>query len=525
MKSLTYIAVTVVMVLTIPIAVLAQDANPSVKQAAHHHYKLIDLGTFGGPSAYRSVNAPGYQIINNAGVISFAADTPEVDPNAPNLCYFPDCFIAHAARWKNGKVADLQALPGNGNGSASGAINVRGWIAGQSEDGLIDPETGLPEGRAILWKDDQIVDLGTFGGHWSLSTTLNDAGEVVGFASNAIPDPLALFLGGTQTRAFLWRDGVLRDLGTLGGDDAEALSVNQSGQVAGTSYTNSTPNGTTGIPTLHPFLWDQGRMIDLGTLGGTYAGSGSCIFSAIFCNSLFFEGSLLVNNRGQVMGTSSLAGDQAYHPFLWENGSMKDLGTLGGDNGVAMWLTDTGDVVGYADLPTSPVGCIGLQCVHHGFLWRHGTMTDLGTLGTDPCSHPFMSNTKGQIVGATVAVCGGPSTHAFLWENGGPMVDLNTLIPEDAGSPLYEPSNINERGEIVAGGLPPGCGNQSSCSHVYLLIPCDEDHAGIEGCDYSMVEASAAQASVPARRIPAAAQQASDLSHMGAGYRWRNRFK
>ena len=74
-------------------------------------------------------------------------------------------------------------------------------------------------------------------------------------------------------------------------------------------------------------------MIDLGTLGGTYAGGGSCSFGAIFCNSLFFEGALLVNYRGQVMGTSSLAGDQTYHPFLWEDGKMKDLGTLGGDTG------------------------------------------------------------------------------------------------------------------------------------------------------------------------------------------------
>ena len=455
----------------------------------HHRYKLIDLGTLGGPLAYRSVNAPGYQIINDAGVVSFAADTATPDPNAPNFCYDQDCFVGHAARWKNGDVTDLGALPGNGNSSASGAINARGWIAGQSQDGEIDSVTGLPEVRATLWKGDRIIDLGTFGGHWSLALTLNDKGEVVGFASNAIPDPLALFLGGTQTRAFLWGDGLLRDLGTLGGDDAEALSVNQSGQVVGTSYTNSEPNETTGIPTVHPFLWEHGRMIDLGTLGGTYAGSGSCSFGAIFCNGLFLEGSLLINNRRQVMGTSSLAGDQTFHPFLWEHGIMRDLGTLGGDNGVAVWLTQTGDVVGYADLPSSPAGCVGLSCIYHGFLWKHGVMTDLGTLGTDLCNHAFMSNKRGQIVGTSEAVCGGPSTHAFLWENDGPMVDLNTLIPEDSGAPLYEADNINEHGEIVAGGLPAGCSDPSACGHDYLLIPCDEDHPSIDGCDYGAAEA------------------------------------
>lgn len=475
----------------IPAATAAQEQQDH-KQ--HQHYKLIDLGTLGGPTAYRSINAPGYQIINNSGVIAFAADTTATDPNAPNLCLFPDCSVVHAARWKKGKVEDLSAIPGNGNGSASGAINARGWIAGQSSDGEIDPVSGLLETRAAFWKDDAITDLGTFGGHWSLSLTLNDEGEVVGLASNAIPDPLALFFGGTQTRAFLWRDGVLHDLGTLGGDDAEALSVNQSGQVAGISYTNSTANGTTGIPTLHPFLWEHGKMTDLGTLGGTFAGSGSCLFSAIFCNGLILEGALLVNNRGQVMGTSSLAGDQTYHPFLWENGRMRDLGTLGGDIGVAVWLTDAGDVVGYADLPSNPVGCVGLDCVHHAFLWRHGVMIDLGTLGADPCNHAFMSNAKGQVVGTSEPSCNGPGIHPFLWENGGSMVDLNILIPADSGATLYEASNINERGEIVAGGLPAGCNDPSTCGHVYLLIPCDADHPGLEGCDYNPVaDASDAQ--------------------------------
>jgi probable HAF family extracellular repeat protein len=170
---------------------------------------------------------------------------------------------------------------------------------------------------------------------------------------------------------------------------------------------------------------------------------------------------------------------------------MKDLGTLGGDIGVAVGLTDTGDVVGYADLPSSPAGCVGLNCVHHGFLWRHGVMTDLGTLGPDPCNHAFMSNAKGQVVGTSEAFCNGPGIHPFLWENGGPMVDLNTLIPEDSGAPLYEASNINERGEIIAGGLPVGCGDPNFCGHVYLLIPCDDEHPDIEGCDYKAAEASA----------------------------------
>ena len=312
----------------VPGRLIAQTNQPQTPK--HHHYKLIDLDTLGGPAAYKSVNAPGYQILANSGEVAYAADTPLPDPFAPNCYYPPDCHVTHAVRWSNGVLTDLGALPGDGNGSASGAMNAQGWIVGQSEDGEIDPISGLPEIHATLWHDGRIADLGTFGGHWSIGLTLNDAGDVVGFATNSTPDPYALFPpAGTQTRAFRWREGELIDLSTLGGDDAQALSVNRSGQIVGSSYTDTIPNDTTGIPTVHPFLWERGRMVDLGTLGGTYAGGGSCNFGAS-CTSPVpqYEGSLLINNRSQVIGTSNLAGDQFFHPFLWGEGKDDRLGNL-----------------------------------------------------------------------------------------------------------------------------------------------------------------------------------------------------
>jgi hypothetical protein len=90
--------------LSIPTSLAAQDATAPAKKPKHHHYKLIALGTLGGPRGYSPVNAPGYQIINinNAGTVAFGADTLMRDPNAPNLCYTSDCFVSHAVRWHNG---------------------------------------------------------------------------------------------------------------------------------------------------------------------------------------------------------------------------------------------------------------------------------------------------------------------------------------------------------------------------------------------------------------------------------------
>jgi probable HAF family extracellular repeat protein len=151
--------------------------------------------------------------------------------------------------------------------------------------------------RAVLWEDGEIRNLGTFGGNYGAAASINSSGQVAGFALNAIPEPLSMFavvLGGpsagTQTRAFLWEKGEMQDLGTLGGPDAWGIFVNESGEVAGYSYTNSTPNATTGFPTTDPFVWKNGRMIDLGTLGGTFG-----VPSAL-------------NNRGQVVGQSNLPG-------------------------------------------------------------------------------------------------------------------------------------------------------------------------------------------------------------------------
>jgi probable HAF family extracellular repeat protein len=186
-------------------------------------------------------------------------------------------------------------------------------------------------------------------------------------------------------------------------------------------------------------------MLDLGTLGGTIGAS------------------FYLNERGQVAGTSNLVGDLTFHPFLWSRGVLTDLGTLGGDTGQPNWLNDDGDVIGRADLPGNRI--------HHGFLWSNGIMTDLGTVGTDACSVANTINSKGQIVGSSTSCQGG--LHAFIWEGGGPMVDLNTLVHSDSGLQLISAADISDRGEITGDAVLPNGDTRS-----FLLIPdgdCDDD--------------------------------------------------
>jgi probable HAF family extracellular repeat protein len=443
---------------------LAAQEQPAVQgaDAQHTRYKLIDLGTFGGPASYFSNGFDG--ILNDQGTAVGWADTSTPDPY-PAFCFNPDCFVSHAFQSRNGGLTDLGTLPG-GASSLAFWISPNGLIAGNAQNGEIDPLIpGFPQNRAVLWKDGKIINLGTLeGGYESLVSAVNSRGQVVGVAFNTVPDPFnGLFV--TQARAFLWQNGVMQDLGTLGGPDANAFFVNEAGQVTGISFTDATPNSTTGFPTQDPFLWEHGTMLDLGTLGGTVG------FPLAF------------NNRGEVVGQSNLAGDLIFHPFLWTRSQgIQDLGTLGGDTGTTEWISEVGDILGKADLP-GPA-----PQTHDAVLWKDGVITDLGTLPGDSCSLAYQINSRSQIVGTSepLEFCPGPcqvncsGVHAFLWEDGGPMVDLNSLVSPGSNLQLTYAVAINDRGEIAGFGVPPGCSppDYGTCGHAYVLIPCSEGEGG-----------------------------------------------
>jgi probable HAF family extracellular repeat protein len=446
----------------------AQEQPATLGHKKSHRYRFIELETFGGPTAYLygSDRISGVRILNERGVVTGWTTFSTLDPYQ-DFCWDGDCFLAHTYQWRNGVMTDLGALV-DGVNSDTRWITNNGLIAGDSENGELDPlNPGFPEIRAVLWKHGHIIDLATLdGGYESVAHAVNSKGQVVGLSLNTIPDSNSMIgsfygIGFQQTRAFLWQGGVMQDLGTLGsGTNAVALLINERGQVAGDSYTSTDPspscfyNNNVFPLTTGAFLWEKGKMTDLGGLGGT------CTLASA------------LNNQGQVAGWSNLAGDQTYHAFRWDRATRphpRDLGTLGGTFSIAVAMNEAGDAVGAAALS-------GDQVVHATLWGRHGHV-DLGTVGTDQCAEARSVNSSGQVVGISNPECGSEEANAFLWEHGGPMIDLNTFVPPNSDLHLRAGATINDRGEIATFAATP-----DGSRRAVLLVPCDDEPADSEGC-------------------------------------------
>jgi probable HAF family extracellular repeat protein len=436
------------------ISMLAVGTTAQTPAGTQLHYRLIDLGTLGGPNSSETLEFP---FVNNAGMVVGFSDTSTPDP------FNPGGFLPHAFRWQKGVLTDLGTLPG---GKLSFAIwsNNLGQVVGLSDNGRIDPDIGGPEAFATLWdKNGQAFNLGTLGGTQSLAAFINSQGQVAGVAANTIPDSNSFFGWATQTRAFLWEKGVMRDLGTLGGTDASASWLNDLGQVAGTSYVDSNPSCPFDFPvTTHAFFWWNGKMVDIGTLGG------SC------------SGAVVMNNRGQVAGNSTLPGDNTDHPFLWSNAKIQDLGTIGGTFGLVSSMNEAGNVTGGATTAGDEE--------FHAFFWSHAVMTDLGTIGDDTCSVVHFMNARSQVVGTSGDCFGQFEIHGFLWQPGGGMIDLNDFVPPGSDLVITDGETINDDGEIAASGMLP-----NGAFHAVLLVPCgDSSDPGCRGASQTNVATSAA---------------------------------
>lgn len=293
---------------------------------------------------------------------------------------------AAQARWV---ITDL------GRDCSVAAINGRGQIVGQCWKG--------GEKHAFVWRSGKATDLGTLGdGLDTEPKAINSSGQIIGRCVRY--GPVGNTDGPVESFAFLWENGRLIKLGTLGGKLTQAEAINAKGQVVGHSQTK---NGT-----WHAVLWEKGRITDLWRSMPGYA--------------------IAVNEDAEIVGTVTGSSD---HAFLWEKGRTRGLGTLGGDAAYASAINGTGEIVGGSSTargtPHPPM---------HAFVWKKGRMLDLDSFGSS-WSEARAINWPGQIVG--IRNTRGGHERAFVWDKGR-MNDLPTL----GGKTTYAAA-ISDRGQIV----------------------------------------------------------------------------
>ena len=262
-----------------------------------------------------------------------------------------------------------------------------------------------------------IMDLGTLGGNYSGATSINASGQVTGGSIKA---------DGSYSAFVTNTNGRMIDLGTLGGIynyGSQGSSINDSGKVVGYSYAALGPK--------HAFVTNSsGQMTDLGTLGGSLSVATG------------------INDLGRVVGTS-LKADGSNRAFVTNSsGQMIDLGIFGGGTiglSAGTGINASGMVVGY-----STGFAIGFGNNHAFVTNSSGQMTDLGLLPGGTHSEGFAINDSGQITGtANTNYMTEPYsyTHAFVTNSSGQMIDLGTL----GGIYNYgsQGNDINASGQVV----------------------------------------------------------------------------
>lgn len=339
---------------------------------------------------------------------------------------------------------------GNPSDSEGHGLNNRGSVPGQS----LLPNDAL---HAFLWRKGMMIDLGTLGGPDSFvlvaNHTISEKDIVVGYSETSTPDPNGenfcnpLFANGLVCLGFAWENGVMNPLPTLGGTNGQAFGINNRDQIVGEAEGPDVDPCSPFALQVEAVVWREGQIEQVfPPLGGTAAVA------------------YAINDNGEAVGLSGCMTGTLY-AVIWQHGEPINLGSLGGVFGnIPFDINNEGQVVGQSDL-------LG-DTFHHGFFWEKGAMTDVGSLPGFPTSIAQGINNQANVVGFSQDANGDDfSSVAFLWQNG-VLTDLNTLIP--AGSPLFlmEAVAINDRGQIA------GWGRLSNGDiRPFLLTPCNDDQA------------------------------------------------
>ena len=393
------------------------------KEGKPARYIVTDLGTLGGTYSF------GFGI-NNAGEVAGQAATPAQT----------DGFAGTAFLWSKQKgIVNLGVLgpplfPACPTCSSdAAAVGASGEVAMGSEIGLLDPNgedfcqfynpfdpssAHHRQCRGAIWRNGLLTALPNLpGGNNNNAFWINNLGQVSGFAENDIPDSSCSIVTPFQVRRFqpvIWGPNgkiqrVLSPLVSKGDTVAYAFTINDHGQVVGNSGLCSTtglpPAAVSNTTVAHAVLWESdGSVHDLGSLGGAHNGASS------------------INNRGEVVGVAQSPKDGKVHAFLWTRQTgMLDYGAFPGAVativGCCHTNNDRGEIVGFSIEPSNPYGGRAL-------IWQGTEPKDLNNFVRDP----------------------------------GPFVQLTGAF------------SINDAGEIVCQGV-----TNTGDLHACLAIPRDED--------------------------------------------------
>jgi len=363
--------------------------------------------------------------------------------------------------------------PDGGPVSQGTTNNQPGWVAGWSTAANLTM-------HAELWAGGSARDLGTLGGPTLNSAVAwpnrNDQGVVVGISETGKLQPLGeswscylavFFVGdGHVCRGFVWRNGRMSPLPTLGGDNGFATGVNNRGEIVGWA------ENETHDPTCNEFT-NTGQVLQFEAVEWVqdpWAGTGTeSGYRAVELPP--YPGDLdgaatAINQWGYAVGISgicdgAIGGGTAEHMVVWRHGQVvRKLPTLGGTYwNTPMDVNDWGNVVGFSDLPGD--GPTIAQANFQAFFWSRrpyacnggtaagGSTCNLGALGPGLISQALGVNNWNQVVGTSQLTVGASlQNHAFIWQNGR-MTDLNTLVAPGTTLTLTIAQEINDRGEIT----------------------------------------------------------------------------
>jgi probable HAF family extracellular repeat protein len=413
----------VIALVAVALAGFATPAEAQTASASLPHYTVISLGTLGGPQG----NGYGGPTNNGQWVSGDSS--------------LPSGLTEHAALWRRDAtgqfvITDLGTLGGANSSVGQPQKNDIGLIVGNAQGSQIDPlgeywgagytcpPSAVPcEGYqnlefGFVWQNGVMTALPTLGGNYSFGTAANNLGQAVGWAETATHDPSCVAPQVLDYKAVVWgpQKGQVHVLPALPGDAvAGAAQINENGDVVGFSGPCGVPTGAVGA---HVVVWRNGSVFGLPGLGGVM-------------NNVAFG----INNAGQIAGQSDPPGDATTYAVLWQNGAITNLGTLPGDvTSVANDINARGQIVG--------VSCdANYNC--RAFLWDKGVMMDLNSL--IPSDSPLYLtwgggiNDNGEIAG-TAVVKNNPNpnaTTAFL-----PVPAPAAQIAGDSAQKMILPANI-----------------------------------------------------------------------------------